>query len=93
MKTNKLREKKLDFSENSDTSDISNNSNIIDSRGSFYVQKLSQKKSFCSVTLPYRCNSYVSQLSKKWISLSVTLVHRHFFYQKWQYSLKNTLIK
>ena len=53
MKTNKLREKKLDFSENSDTSDISNNSNIIDSRGSFYVHKLSQDKKFlfCDTSL------------------------------------------
>ena len=43
----------MDFSENSDTSDISNNSNIIDSRRSFYVQKLSQNKKvlFCDTSL------------------------------------------
>ena len=30
-------------------------------------------KSFCSGTLPHRCNSYVSQVSQKWKSISVTL--------------------
>ena len=53
MKTNNFRGhmKKgiffLDFSEKSDTSDIRNNSNIIESRGSFYVQKtVTEQKGF-----------------------------------------------
>ena len=32
-----------------------------------------RRKSFCSVTLPCRCNSYLSQVSQKCISVSVTL--------------------
>ena len=40
-------------------------------------------KSFCSVTLPYRCN--VSQVSQKWISIFVTLgLHRNYIYKEEQ---------
>ena len=40
-------------------------------------------KTFCAVTLPYRCNSYVSQVSQKWISILVTLgLHRNYIYKE-----------